>query len=122
MDDHPVLLEDEYLAAARTLAVNALTRARLDADDAAAKELLAKVLAEGETGVNADGLPMVRVQPGALVFDERTAREHLDAASIAAIEVTETTTRLDRQRAKDILAPALYALACKQNKPSIRVL
>lgn len=118
--DTTVVLEEDYLEAARTLVDNAATRARLDAEDSKAKEILAKQLTDGETGIDPHGNPMVKMTPGALVFDEKTARANLDQQSIALIEVTETVTRLDRTKAKDILAPALYRLACRQNKSSIK--
>jgi hypothetical protein len=114
-----VILEDEYLEAARELREIAHARWDLDAREAKAKEILAKVLAEGETGVDPDGVPVVEVRPGALRWDEDTARKNLPANLVTALEVTETVTRLDRQRAKDTLAPALYELACKRTKPSV---
>ena len=141
-----VALVDEGLDAARRFRANAATRERLDREDEQDRELIAKYLAEGETGVDEDGTPLVKVHPGAQVFNEATARAQLPADLIGLITVTEETTRidetlaaqvltaeqlsaitvttvtrrLDRTKAKDTLAPALYVLACKQNRPTIK--
>jgi len=115
----PVLLEDEYLQAANRLRVNASIRKDLDAEDARAKEILAKVLAEGEKGISPDGELLVQVKPGARVWNESAARANLPADLLTAITVTVTEERLDKQKAKDTLAPAIYELCCKANKASV---
>jgi hypothetical protein len=120
--DTRVVLEDEYLDAAQTLRRNAGLRKQLDYEDARAREILAKVLATGETGTDINGDLLVKVQPGARVFNEQAARDHLPPDLLASITITVTEERLDRQKAKDTLAPALYALACKQNADTIKVL
>jgi hypothetical protein len=120
MTDPAVLLEDEYLTAARTLQANKATRARIDAEDDAAKEILRKLLAEGETGIDpGTGEILVKVRVGARVFDEATATRQLPDDLRASVTVTETVTRIDKQRAKDLLAPALYDLCCKASKPAV---
>jgi hypothetical protein len=144
--DTLVTLVDEGLTAALRFRANAETRRRIDLEDEQDKELIAKYLAEGETGADEDGTPLVRIQPGARNFDEAKARENLPADLVALCEVEETTTRidealaaqiltaeqlaaitvttvtrrLDRTKAKDTLAPALYELACKQNRATIK--
>lgn len=119
MSTESVILEDEYLDAARRLSDNAHLRKQLDADDVRCKEILAKILAEGETGISPLGEPLVQVRPGARVWNEAAARANLPANLVAALEVTETTTRLDKTLAKDTLAPALYELCTKANKASV---
>lgn len=125
-DDRRVLLEDEFLDAARTLRdIDARRKAfaKSTADEEnAARELIAKVLAEGETGVDADGVELVQIRPGARVWNDDAARANLLPEMLEQISVTETVTRLDRTRAKDTLAPALYALCTKQNRASVVVL
>lgn len=114
-----VMLEDEYLHAAEVLRTNAAIRKGLDAEDARVKEILAKILAEGETGVSPDGEPLVTVRPGAKVWNEAAARASLPADLLKAITVTVTEERLDKQKAKDTLAPALYDLCTRSNKASV---
>jgi hypothetical protein len=120
--DHNVLLEDDYLQAAKDLAEIAATRKRLDAREKHAREIIEKHLSEGETGVDSDGVALVTIRPGAKVWNEAAARANLPGELLASIEVTETVTRLDRQKAKDTFAPAIYDLATKQNKASVVVL
>ncbi len=116
----PVLLEDEYLEAAHRLRSNAALRKQLDVEDTRAKEILAKVLAEGETGIDQlTGEPLVQVKPGARVWNEAAARTNLPADLVKAITVTVTEERLDKQKAKDTLAPAIYELCTKANKASV---
>lgn len=116
-----VELTDEYLEAADELREVSAERKRLDARETRAKEILAKILAEGDLGTDAEGRPLVEVRPGALRWDEDTARANLPADLVAALEVTETVTRLDKQKAKDTLAPALYELGCKRTRASVVV-
>jgi hypothetical protein len=115
----PVLLEDEYLEAAHRLRSNAALRKQLDVEDTRAKEILAKALAEGETGISTDGEPLVQVKPGARVWNEQAARANLPADLVKAITVTVTEERLDKTKAKDTLAPAIYELCTKANKASV---
>ena len=114
-----VPLADEYLDAARTLRVNAVKRARLDDEDAAAKEILAKLLTDGDTGVDETGQPLVRMRPGAHVWSETQARDVLPTDTIERLTVTRTETVLDKGLAKDTLAPAIYAACCKRNKSTV---
>lgn len=130
MTDTPldgVLLEDDFLDAARTLRENAATRARIDAEDAHAKEILAKVLTDGETGVDADGTPLVKMKPGNLVWNDEAAAANLPADVLPRVTVVEPAHMvevpekryIDKAKAKDVLAPALYRLCCKPNKSTI---
>lgn len=121
-DDRNVLLEDEFLTAARTLAANKRRRQQMDLEDGAAREIIEKVIAEGETGIDENGTPLVQITRGARVWNEDQAKTALSADLLAGITVTKTVTTLDRQRAKDTLAPALYELCTKQNRPSFKVL
>lgn len=120
--DHTVILEDVVLDAANTLRANAELRRILDAQDAAAKAVIAERLFAGETGTNADGEPLVKIQPGARVWNEAEARKHLTPELLASITVTVTEERLDKTKAKDTLAPAIYAQCTKANADSVRVL
>lgn len=115
----PVMLEDEYLDAALVLKANASLRKRLDLEDERAKEIIAKVLAEGEKGISPDGELLVQVKPGARVWNESAARANLPADLLKAITVTVTEERLDKQKAKDTLAPAIYDLCTKANRASV---
>lgn len=128
MSDVNVLLEDEYLAAARTLRDIDTRRKQFNADIAAqeadAREILAKILAEGETGVDEDGTPLVAIRPGAKVWNETAAKANLPADLLASITTVETRTveTIDKQRAKDTFAPAIYDLCTRQNRASLVVL
>jgi hypothetical protein len=117
----PVLLEDEYLHAAEVLRINASIRKGLDAEDARCKEILAKVLAEGEQGMSPDGEILVQIKPGARVWNEDTARTALADTPelLQLITVTETVTRLDKQKAKNLFGDDLYATCCKANRASV---
>lgn len=119
MTDTNVLLEDEYLVAANALRDIAAERKVLDAEEKRMKEILAKLLAEGETGVSPDGEPLVQVRRGARVWNEAAARENLPANLLAAITVTVTEERLDKDKAKAIFGDALYERCTKANRPSV---
>lgn len=119
----PVVLVDEYLDAARTLRRNTELRKAMDVEDAAAKEILAKVLIAGETGTDADGTPMVKVKAGARVFHEDTARLALESNGLASVisQIEVTVTRLDKDKAKALLPGDIYDACCKVNAASIVV-
>lgn len=119
MIDDQVVLEDEYLLAAHTIRENAKKRRELDAEDEKAKEILQKVLAIGEEGVDPDGHALVKVRPGNRIWNESEARKNLPADMLARITRTVTEEKVDKDLAKDILPPALYDLCTKQNKPSV---
>ena len=114
-----VVLEDEFLAAAEVIRRNAATRKRIDAEDEQAKEILAKILTEGETGVSPDGEPLVKIRPGNRVWNEAEARKNLPADMLARITRVKTEEVIDKTLAKDILPPALYDLCTKPNKSSV---
>lgn len=124
-----VLLEDDFLTAARTLREIERRRSQFALDTGAeerdAKEIIAKVLAEGETGVDPDtGEELVTIRPGAKVWNEAAAKANLPAdllASITSVTTREITT-VDKDRAKQTFAPAIYDLCTKQNKASLVVL
>ena len=120
-DDSTVILEDEYLQAALTLRGNTALRKQLDVEDIRAKEIIAKVLAEGETGISPDGEPLVQVRPGAKVWNEDTARTALANTPelLGLITVSETVTRIDKSRAKALFGGDLYESCCRANKASV---
>jgi hypothetical protein len=64
------------------------------------------------------GEEIITVRAGARRFDAAMAAENLPQEVLAQI----TTLQVDPQRAKSILAPALYDLCCTENKPSVIVL
>lgn len=114
-----VIVEDEFLAAAETIRVNAEIRRRIDEEDERAKEILAKVLTDGDTAVSADGEPLVKMRRGALVFNEEQARKALPPETLALVTVTITESRVDKKLCQDILGDAVYAKCCRQNKSSV---
>lgn len=116
MTDTPtVVLEDEYLEAAREIVEITAQEKELAERKARAKQIIEKVLAEGERGISPDGEPLVAVRPGAARFDADAATENLDTESLERISVTAP----DGKRAKAILPPALYELCVTRNKPSV---
>lgn len=118
MSDHTdtVVLEDEYLEAARELVAIAAEEKALAERKARAKQVIEKALAVGERGVSPDGELLVGVRAGAAKFDADKAVEVLgDSPLLDSIMVTVP----DGKRAKAVLAPALYEACCTYNRPSV---
>ena len=122
-EDRTVPLEDDFLTAARELRTITREQKALAEREKTCKEILAKHLMPGEVGVDSEtGEPLVQVYSGAQVWNEAEAVKNLPADILATLTVTKTETHVDKERAQDILPPALYALCCKANKPSVRAL
>jgi len=117
MNEH-VILDGEYLNAAVQLRNIAVIKKDLAIVEAECKRIIEKHLAVGERGVTPDGEEIITVRAGAKRFDAGLASENLPAAVLAQI----TTLQVDAQRAKMILAPALYDLCCSENRASVIVL
>jgi hypothetical protein len=117
MNEH-VILNGEYLDAAVQLQAIAREKKDLATREAECKRIIEKHLAIGERGVTSDGEEIITVRAGAKRFDAGLAAENLPPAVLAQI----TTLQVDAQRAKTILAPALYDLCCTENRPSVIVL
>jgi len=117
MNEH-VLLDGEYLDAANELRAIRLEKKDLATREAECKRIIEKHLAVGEKGISPDGKEIVAFRAGAKRFDAALATENLPPSVLAQI----TTLQVDAQRAKTILAPALYNLCCAENRPSVIVL
>jgi len=117
MNEH-VLLDGEYLNAAIELRNIAEIKKNLAIIEAECKRIIEKHLAIGERGVTPDGEEIITVRAGAKRFDAGLAAENLPKEVLAQI----TTLQVDAQRAKMILAPALFDLCCTENRPSVIVL
>ena len=117
MSEH-VQLNGEYLDAAIELRAIAIEKKDLATREAECKRVIEKHLNVGERGVTPDGEEIITVRAGARRFDPALAAANLPTAVLAQI----TTLQVDAQRAKTILAPALYNLSCTENKPSVIVL
>jgi hypothetical protein len=117
MNDH-VQLNGEYLDAAVQLHAIAVEKKDLAIREAECKRIIEKHLAVGDRGVTPDGWEIITVRAGAKRFDAGLAAENLPKEILAQI----TTLQVDAQRAKTILAPALYELCCTENRPSVIVL
>jgi hypothetical protein len=117
MNEH-VILESEYLKAAIELRNIAEIKKNLSPIEAECKAMIEAYLNIGERGVTPDGEEIITVRAGAKRFDAGLAAENLPPAVLAQI----TTLQVDPQRAKTILAPALYDLCCTENRPSVIVL
>ena len=117
MSEH-VQLEGEYLNAAVELRQIAAIKKNLAPLEAECKRVIEAYLNIGERGVTPDGEEIITVRAGARRFDAAMAAENLPKDVLAQI----TTLQVDPQRAKTILAPALYDLCCTENKPSVIVL
>jgi len=115
MTDSAVLLEDEFLAAAKELREITAQEKLLAERKEAVKALLAKVLAVGERGISPDGDILVTVRAGAARFNPQKAAEQLPTEVLPSVMVTT----VDAKRAKAVLAPALYELCLDYNKPSV---
>ena len=117
MSEH-VILDGQYLAAAVELRQIAEIKKNLAPIEAKCKRIIEEHLAIGERGVTPDGEEIISVRAGARRFDTGLATENLPKEVLAQI----TTMQIDAQRAKTILAPALYDLCCAENRPSVIVL
>ena len=117
MTEH-VQLEGEYLKAAIELRAIAQEKKDLATREAECKRVIEKHLAVGDRGVTPDGEEIITIRAGARRFDAGLASENLPTAVLAQI----TTMQIDAQRAKTILAPALYDLCCTENRASVIVL
>jgi hypothetical protein len=117
MSEH-VQLNGEYLDAAVELHAIAQTKKDLATREAECKRIIEAYLNIGEKGVTPDGWEIITVRAGARRFDPAMAAENLPKEVLAQI----TTLQVDAQRAKSILAPALYDLCCTENRPSVIVL
>ena len=117
MNEH-VLLDGEYLDAANELRAIAVEKKDLATREAECKRIIEKHLAIGDRGVTPDGEEIITVRAGARRFDAGLAADNLPTAVLAQI----TTLQVDPQRAKTILAPALYDLCCTENRSSVIVL
>jgi hypothetical protein len=117
MNEH-VILDGEYLDAAVELRAIAAEKKDLATREAECKRIIEKHLAVGERGVTLDGEEIITVRAGAKRFDAGLAAENLPKEVLAQI----TTLQVDAQRAKTILAPALFDLCCTENRPSVIVL
>jgi len=117
MNEH-VILDGEYLSAAVQLRNLAFIKKQLNEQEAGCKRIIEAYLNIGERGVTPDGEEIITVRAGAKRFDAGLAAENLPKEVLAQI----TTLQVDAQRAKTILAPALYELCCTENRPSVIVL
>ena len=117
MSEH-VQLDGDYLKAAIELRSIAVEKKDLATREAECKRVIEKHLAIGDRGVTPDGEEIITVRAGARRFDAGLAAENLPKEVLAQI----TTMQIDAQRAKTILAPALYDLCCAENRPSVIVL
>ena len=117
MNEH-VQLNGEYLDAAVQLHYIALEKKDLAIREAECKRIIEAYLNIGDRGVTPDGKEIITVRAGAKRFDAGLAAENLPKEVLAQI----TTLQVDAQRAKTILAPALYELCCTENRPSVIVL
>ena len=117
MSEH-VKLDGDYLNAAIELRQIAEIKKNLAPIEAECKRIIEAYLNIGERGVTPDGEEIITVRAGARRFDAGLAADNLPTAVLAQI----TTLQVDAQRAKTILAPALYDLCCTENKPSVIVL
>jgi len=117
MNEH-VILDGEYLDAAVQLQAIAQVKKNLASHEAECKRIIEKHLAVGDRGVTPVGQEIITVRAGAKRFDAGLASENLPPTVLAQI----TTMQIDPQRAKTILAPALYDLCCTENRASVIVL
>jgi len=117
MSEH-VQLSGEYLDAAVELRAIARRKKELTEREAKCKRIIEKHLAIGDRGVTPDGEEIIIVRAGAKRFDAGLAAENLPKEVLAQI----TTMQIDPQRAKTILAPALFELCCTENRASVIVL
>jgi hypothetical protein len=112
------MLKGQYLDAANELRAIAQEKKDLANREAWCKRMIEAYLNVGERGVTPDGEEIITVRAGARRFDAGLAAENLPKEVLAQI----TTLQVDAQRAKTILAPALYDLCCTENRPSVIVL
>lgn len=131
MTDNNIALSDDALAAAQTLLAVAARRAELDAAQAkerqalADRELAARVvilasLKAGDTGTDDTGTPLVTVKVTRRFSAERAAEVLPDILGEERYRaICSTVTKVDSRKAKEVLAPALYALAQTESAPTV---
>jgi transketolase C-terminal domain/subunit len=120
MNDQPhdfVLLEDDYLAAARELREIATEKRLLYQREADCKRILEKKLTVGERGISPDGDQLVYVRQGARVFKECIAAELLPAEQLSAI----LTLQPDAKLAREVLPEDMYDACCIYNNSNVVV-
>ena len=99
-------------------AQQAQERAELDKRETAARVVLLSTLAAGDVGLGPDGTPLVAVKVTRRFNAARAAEvlpRVLEPEGFAAI----CTPVVDSRKAKDVLAPSLYALAQTESAPSV---
>lgn len=112
-----ITLTDDFLDAAIELRYAETAKAELEKQIKRCKEILAKHLTVGDVGTDGDGNGLVRMQKGSSRFKPELATANLPPAVLESILVTAP----DAKKAKDILAPALYALCVADDQPSVRI-
>lgn len=110
-----VLLEDEYLEAAKELREITEAKKELAVREDQLKAIIEKVLTVGEKGVAPDGTPLVAIRAGSKRFSPEKAAANLPPEVLASIQVIT----VDGKRAKAVLAPALYDLCVDYTKSSV---
>jgi hypothetical protein len=119
MNDQPhdfVLLEDDYLAAARELREIATQKRLLLEREAECKRILEKVLTVGERGVDSDGEQLVFIRAGARIFKPSLAAELLGEQLSTIL-----TLQPDAKLAQEVLPDDMYDACCVYNKANVVV-
>jgi hypothetical protein len=119
MNDQPhdfVLLEDDYLAAARELREIVTEKRLLYQREADCKRILEKVLTVGERGISPDGDQLVYVRQGARIFKPALAVELL-GEQLGTI----LTLQPDAKLAQEVLPDDIYDACCVYNNSNVVV-
>ena len=111
-----VLLEDDYLAAARELREIATEKKALLEREAECKRILEKVLTVGERGIDPDGEQLVFIRAGARIFKPALAVELLGEQLSTIL-----TLQPDAKLAQEVLPEDIYDACCVYNKANVVV-
>jgi len=109
------IAEGDLLAAALELKEIAALEKQLKERRASIVAQIRDTVEAGTTIISSDGEMLAQVRAGARRFDAELAKQNLPAEQYSAICILQPDSRL----AKQILAPAIYDLACKATENSV---
>ena len=110
-----IILNDTFTGLATELRDLAEARRQIEAREREIKEVLASHLQAGQRGLDSQGTPLVAVRAGQRRFNPERARLRLPADTYAGL----LTLQIDKDRARTVLAPALWDECCDITAPSV---
>ena len=115
-----IVLDDEYADVARNLRRIVAERKDLEEIEKRLKVLLRNALHAGQTGVDMDGVPLVRARR-VTRFDVTLAAQLLPELVSEQVLESIQVKIIDATRAREILAPAIAALCQREYDAAIEI-